>query len=202
MRALLTLLLVTSALATPVHAQWAGDRYGYGPAPKSAAAPPPPVAFGRVLDWSNKSVTPADPIVDDRQDTRYVAPDLQRPIDHPPQRMAALSPSPSMMPRPMARQSVSASSTPLAPVELAGGPPEPAQYARPEQPIRQAAATATSGQARYYSLHREYGLSPDAIPEQPTGARYVLIGPSTLNGLGRESTEEHDSTEGAGDKPF
>jgi hypothetical protein len=30
---------------------------------------------------------------------------------------------------------------------------------------------------RFYSLHREYGRVPDAIPPQAAAPRYVLIGP-------------------------
>jgi hypothetical protein len=43
---------------------------------------------------------------------------------------------------------------------LAGGPPAHA-----------------GTEARLYSLHRAYGLQPDAIPEPPAGQRYVLVGP-------------------------
>ncbi len=43
---------------------------------------------------------------------------------------------------------------------LAGGPPPHA-----------------GTEARLYSLHREYGLQPDAIPEPAAGQRYVLVGP-------------------------
>ena len=205
MRALLTFSLLTSALATPVHAQWAGDRYGFGPAPKSAAASASPVAVGRVLNWANKSVASTEPPTDDRQDPRDESRthyEPQRPNDRQPERFAALSPSPNLMPPSIARLSARSYSTPVAPLDLAGGPPEHAQYTPPEQPIRQVATAGTSGQARYYSLHREYGLAPDAIPEQPTGARYVLIGPSPSDELGRDNSEDHDSPEGASDKPF
>ena len=38
-------------------------------------------------------------------------------------------------------------------------------------------APAAGGHTRFYSVHRGYGLTPDAIPEPPAGDRYVLIGP-------------------------
>lgn len=68
--------------------------------------------------------------------------------------------------------------------ELLGGPPPKAQ-ARPQQvaaiaPVPVAAPAPTpgvGGATRYYSVHRGYGLTPDAIPEPPAGNRYVLIGP-------------------------
>ncbi len=205
MRALLTFSLLTSALATPVHAQWAGDRYGFGPAPKSAAAAAPSAMAGRVLSWSNKLATASPLAVSPSQNSSYEARAQNEPtppLDSVPQRIAALSPAPDPASRPFARQPVQRFAPAPRSVELAGGPTEPPQYARPEQPIRQVATAGTSGQARYYSLHREYGLAPDAIPEQPTGARYVLIGPSPSDELGRDNSEDHDSPEGASDKPF
>jgi len=47
--------------------------------------------------------------------------------------------------------------------------PAPAS-APPPRPI-------AGGAPRYYSLHREYGLAPDAPPPPPSTPRYVLIGP-------------------------
>ena len=205
MRAILILSLVTSALASPVHAQWAGDRYGYGPAPRSNPASALPATTGRVLNWSNKSVAVAEPAADDRGGPRYETRaqyEPQRPIDRPPERLAALSPSPNSSLPPMARQPSRSYSPPPVPLELAGGPSAQSQYTPPEPPVRQVAAAGASGQARYYSLHREYGLAPDAIPEQPTGARYVLIGPSPSDGLGRDNSGDHDAREGASDRPF
>lgn len=70
---------------------------------------------------------------------------------------------------------------------LAGGLPP---YAPPAQaaiatPARLAdvastgAARSTGEQARLYSVHRPYGLTPDVIPEPAQGQQgYVLIGPS------------------------
>jgi hypothetical protein len=75
-------------------------------------------------------------------------------------------------------------------VELAGGPPSPQRVAAP---LAQA-ATPPGGQARYYSLHREYGLAPDAIPEQQLGNNYVLIGPS--------ANRDPDASDEKAEKPF
>jgi hypothetical protein len=73
--------------------------------------------------------------------------------------------------------------------------PSPARYAPPRAALpdslyaptpatqlRQAApALSTAGgpgaPPRFYSLHREYGMTPDAIPAQPSQPRYVLVGP-------------------------
>jgi hypothetical protein len=72
---------------------------------------------------------------------------------------------------------------------LAGGPP-PAQ---PQQlaAVAPQAARTVGGAPRFYSLHRGYGLEPDAIPEPPAGNRYVLIGPPD-DGGGVESKSKSD----------
>ena len=54
---------------------------------------------------------------------------------------------------------------------LAGGPPEEQAPEAPATPPRVGATP------RFYSLHREYGRKPDAIPPQAAAPRYVLIGP-------------------------
>jgi hypothetical protein len=53
---------------------------------------------------------------------------------------------------------------------LAGGPPD-------EQAPAPAAPPRVGSAPRFYSLHREYGRTPDAIPPQASAPRYVLIGP-------------------------
>ena len=64
-------------------------------------------------------------------------------------------------------------------------PPQP-QYQRqtppPAEAPRQLAQSAPLPAARpggvqLYSLHREYGLTPDAIPAPPQGPNYILVGP-------------------------
>lgn len=83
----------------------------------------------------------------------------------PAQQQIALAPSPP--PAPRAQPARAAETGPV----LLGGPP-------PQRLAAVAAAPRTSGgQTRLYSVHRGYGLEPDAIPDQPGGDRYVLIGP-------------------------
>ncbi|WP_305284416.1 hypothetical protein [Phenylobacterium sp.] len=36
---------------------------------------------------------------------------------------------------------------------------------------------ARRGGSQLYSLHREYGMTPDAIPAPPQGQNYILVGP-------------------------
>lgn len=59
---------------------------------------------------------------------------------------------------------------PAAYAALAGGPPA-------EEAPAPAAPPRFGATPRFYSLHREYGRKPDAIPPQAAAPRYVLIGP-------------------------
>ena len=47
---------------------------------------------------------------------------------------------------------------------------------------------------RLYSLHREYGLSPDAIPAPPKGDNYVLIGPADEPKPDKDESDKDDAT--------
>ncbi|WP_304170855.1 hypothetical protein [Phenylobacterium aquaticum] len=72
---------------------------------------------------------------------------------------------------------------PASPV-LAGGlpayaPPAPAAIAPPQHLADAGGASHGGGEgARLYSVHRAYGLTPDAITAPAQGQGYVLIGPS------------------------
>lgn len=72
--------------------------------------------------------------------------------------------------------------SPVPPAPVAAAAPQMAPQPMQPAPVRMAAAPPAPrsiGEApRLYSVHRDYGLAPDAIPEPPAGAnRYVLIGP-------------------------
>jgi len=65
---------------------------------------------------------------------------------------------------------------------LLGGPPAQASiYDAPPPapaPVAVAAAPRAPGAGgQLYSLHRQYGLTPDAIPAPPSGQHYILVGP-------------------------
>ncbi len=77
------------------------------------------------------------------------------------QQTAATPPPPAAQAQPMRLAAVAPS-----PVLLGGPPPAVAPAPR-----------SAGGATRHYSVHRGYGLTPDAIPQQPGGDRYVLIGP-------------------------
>lgn len=103
---------------------------------------------------------------------------------------------------------------------LAGGlppyvPPAQAAIATPAR-LADAASTgaahSTGEQARLYSVHRPYGLTPDTIPEPAQGQQgYVLIGPSG-GGVAQAPAEDaagtvaRDDAEGDGgekrERPF
>ena len=207
MRTLLALSLTAAALASPAAAQSSMDRYGYGPAPQAAHRPAMQQPDRHFLNWANKAEASSSNDSQDQQDERvssYQAFQPQAPYRAPePQRYAALvepppraySP-PAYIAPPQVRPEPEAQLAPPR-LELAGGPPEqaPSQRVAPVRPMPQAAA-GPNGQARYYSLHREYGLTPDAIPEQQLGNNYVLIGPSA--GLGKDPETDGEKAE----KPF
>jgi hypothetical protein len=67
---------------------------------------------------------------------------------------------------------------PIAPPAQASAPPA-------------AQASAMTQGARFYSLHRDYGLTPDPDPA-PTGNPLVLVGPPTgpLGGGGAGASDE------------
>lgn len=123
--------------------------------------PPPPGERSRAAVYATgyQPFTPQEP---------YRAP--QAPSPSPPAPQAA-GPSPAPAPG--------------LPTSLYAPPPADAAIGRPQQ-IAQAAPAPTPlsappaggvGEgARLYSVHRSYGLDPDAIPA-PHGDAYVLIGP-------------------------
>jgi hypothetical protein len=67
------------------------------------------------------------------------------------------------------------------------------------------AAPYAGEQVHYYSLHRAYGLTPDAIPEQPPGQRYVLMGPPdapAAKPAERDDDDNDDAPAGKPSRPF
>ncbi|WP_332767295.1 hypothetical protein [Phenylobacterium sp.] len=76
--------------------------------------------------------------------------------------VAATAPTPEPVARP--------------PIRLAAVAPSPALLGGPPASVATTPRGA-GGATRLYSVHRGYGLTPDAIPQQPGGDRYVLIGP-------------------------
>jgi hypothetical protein len=178
MRLILAAVLAFAG-ASSASAQAVQDRYG---PPRSRTASPVVVASlapkpyeGRLLSWTGKAAAPPE----------AAAPVAEAPAFQPP------APAPQPVPRPVAM-------APTRPVFAPQSAPEPAPKAPParfERPLAAAAPIAPApimpaqaapapatppragGTPRYYSLHREYGRAPDAIPAQGSQPHYVLIGP-------------------------
>ena len=76
----------------------------------------------------------------------------------------------------------------------------PALNNNPVFPIHEQIEPHAGTEARLYSLHREYGLQPDTIPEPPAGPRYVLMGPPDHATAPQDDAKP--SAGGVADAPF
>jgi hypothetical protein len=155
---------------------------------QDGAAPSRGAYQGPMLSWAGKTpqrvdqpVAPQPPVISDAPPPRYVAP--SPPRSPPPRYIApppaapenASEPEPESAPPPAPRIArVDPGPAPRAPVAEAAAPPTPAAAT----PAPAAAATPDPGHTgpRFYSLHREYGLTPDPIPV-PAQRSTVLVGP-------------------------
>lgn len=210
MRALsLACLLLT--LAAPAVAQ---DRYGPQSAARAAAITYAPVAH---LNWPGK-VQPAAPQVAAQEAVRPLTDGVLR---HTSAYGGAISAKPAAVTPPTPtvvanagppaaenapwRRLTGASSAPrptAAPAAMEDAAPQAqpttpvaTSVAAPAAPRPNDAATAAGEQARYYSLHREYGETPDAIPA-PDKNQVFLAGGPLNSGVG-EGDDALD-TEGTG----
>lgn len=115
---------------------------------------------------------------------------------HAPQLAQAALPTSLYSPPPALRGPVRAGGPQSAPHRAVTRPvvaadPAPAPVASPPQQLAQAAPHAGEP-TRLYSLHRAYGMTPDAIPEPPKGDRYVFIGPPDGAPQTRDRTDGDD----------
>jgi len=216
MRLALILTLTATAMAGAAAAS-PEDRYGppaesaHARAPgavESTRAPAAPYS-GPFLRWSGKaavqplSVSPASPTP--APPAAYERP--MRVASLPERREAPMASAYAPAPTPyqmIRRQPVAASPRPAPtayPIPRTSPPsPAPQPLAKAPQPAAPAAvasaAPARAGadapsRARYYSLHREYGDTPDHI-DLPAARPPVLIGPS--DGAGASSADEQSAT--------
>jgi len=200
------LLILAVLLASPAAAQTAGEggRYSDAPAagrPIVSAAPQP--YSGRLLTWAGKTSTHAPSLrpatsppgfadatphlrdLSPRPSAAFQpqapAPVRQAPVQQTPvQQAQAVTAAPSPPSAPAAPAARAAPNPPSPPPAPRAPLPTSLYSAAPAHgPVLAGGPPAHSGtEARLYSLHREYGLQPDAIPEAPAGPqRYVLIGP-------------------------
>lgn len=151
-------------------------------APMVYAQPEPMALAGQFLRGRGPAQAGAlRPSPSDRSQVAY-APIYPPFVPQEPYRAAAVRAAPAPPPAPP--EDAPPPEDPTASPPLAGGlpaykPPAPARIAAPQHLAEVAtAAHGTGEQARLYSVHRPYGLTPDAIPEPAQGQGYVLIGQS------------------------
>ncbi len=91
------------------------------------------------------------------------------------------------------------------PSNLYGGPPplpEQAAVAASQKVADASAVTRRTGEgSKLYSMHRAYGLEPDAIPQVEGGDRYVFIGPPDPPVKKTDDNDDDDSKADDG-RPF
>lgn len=208
-------IAVVFACPLAAAAQSAGDRYGpwSNARVESAATAAAGAAYqGRTLGWANKQVLAPDP---QQAESRpqpvalnslpaapsiYRAPPASTYVPFQPQVPLSMQQAAPVAPvappvRPATAQprkalptSIYGATTPqIAPAPTAA-PQKLAALAPTPTPAR-----TVGGATRLYSVHRGYGLTPDAIPEPPAGNRYVLIGPPDGGGVEAKSNIEDDA---------
>lgn len=157
----LALALVALACAGSAAAEPVQDRYG---PPRKAAVSQARPYDGRMLGWAGKAAAMAPQAA---APPRVSA--AQPPALPPAPRLAALAPAPAPQ---------APAAAPL-PQNLYDAPPPPAPPPRLAQAeIAPPPAQRGAAPSRLYSLHREYGMTPDVAPAAPSRTHYVLIGPS------------------------
>lgn len=124
------------------------------------------------------------------------APALFPPPPAPTAAEAAAAPT---TPTPIFRHSpqgqAAAPASAVAPIQPAPSPPPSAASYAPPPSAAPAPERADGGSSvRFYSLHREYGMTPDPIPE-PTEGHTVLIGPPD-QGAGAQKPDQADQDQG------
>lgn len=188
---LATGLLLASAAAASAQTM-VQDRYGPPPAAATYQVQQGVSAYGgQMLGWAGKRSSAPD-------QAAIAAPARPEPMalarQFAPQAIAAPAPGPrpasSVQPgyEPVLRAPLPPTADPAP--DLLGGPPSgplptsiygqaataPQAPAAPRT-YAQAPATPRAGGSQLYSLHREYGMTPDAIPAPPAGDNFILVGP-------------------------
>ena len=168
----------------PTVAAYAGLT-GYGG--NRAALPPAPSA----PRWRPNAYQPFTP-----QAPYQAAPLQVAALTTPP--LQILTPAraapPAPVPAPPARAAA-------APMPSLAGPPPPSPAALAPQQVAQ--AEPRSGEpVHFYSVHRGYSLTPDAIPEPSRDRGYVLIGPSASAPKDRTTDRDDDDDTDKSDRPF
>ncbi|KRB48953.1 hypothetical protein [Phenylobacterium sp. Root700] len=208
-------IAVVFACPLAAAAQSAGDRYGpwSNARVESAATAAAGAAYqGRTLGWANKQIAgpkpqqaeirpqptaasnlPAAPGI-------YRAPPASTYVPFQPQVPLSMQQAALVAPVAPPVQPAAAQPRKALPTSIYGeaAPQAAPAPAAPPQKLAALAPTPTpartvGGATRLYSVHRGYGLTPDAIPEPPAGNRYVLIGPPDGGGVEAKSNIEDDA---------
>lgn len=168
---------------------------------------------GTMLGWANKrsprAETATAAAAPQRPQALALAHQFARPASPPttpPAAQPLTSQAPSQPPRGAAAPAVQPGYEPVGRAEIApatpallGGPPAaplpqslygPAQAAAPPAQQMAQAAPAGGGRTHLYSVHRPYGLTPDAIPAPPAGDRYILVGPPDAPAPSEEAADD------------
>lgn len=195
---------------------WSAKREFAATAPEPAAEPRRPEAMALSGQYLRGRIEAPEPAPPPSIPGRYRAaapppyqvftPQVPLPMQQQAMRTASLPATlysaPATQPAPQSAQPARAlrpAASPLPPAPVAAMAPQPAREVAPE-PVRMAVAPPPPAQPRtmgepprLYSVHRDYGLAPDAIPEPPSGQnRYVLIGPPDGAPATAPQDDEHD----------
>jgi hypothetical protein len=158
-------LAILAAAASPAAAQVVQDRYGPPSAYRTASLKE--TYRGPVLNWASKRAP-------QQAAAPEPAPSPAAPRPAPPP--ARYIPPRAALPESLYAPALGPQAAPLRPTPApAAQPQQTAQAAQAAQALPAAGRPGTP--PRFYSLHREYGMTPDAIPAQPSQPRYVLVGP-------------------------
>ncbi|HZK99096.1 MAG TPA: hypothetical protein VFC47_04275 [Caulobacteraceae bacterium] len=158
--------------------------------PPPYARPVAPVAYAPpAAEMASRYERPEAPAADAYVPIARAYPSPQAPASPPARRSRPSPPPEPASPPPPPERSETARAAPSSPMVVATGP----AAGGPAAPVR----------ARYYSLHREYGDTPDRI-SMPQSRPPVLIGPgegSGSNSIGDDASPSKAPKHSADDSP-
>lgn len=181
-------------MAPPAQPYFGRQIAGAGQQPAQRAAPQPPVQASYPSPYQEQPYfAPAPMAVAPPQGSTATAPTGVYPTNTVPPQLAG----PNVIPPQMAQPMVGAPQAPMPapPTSIYAPPPQAmADPTDPRQNQRVAMNTAQpAASARYYSLHRQFGLQPDPTPPLPVdnAADAVQLVSSIDSGVGVEPAPEN-----------
>ena len=180
---LVVLLPVLISVAVPAYADGVRENR-YGPvSPRQADVRAAAAYDGPTLGWAGKRAATAN--------ATPVQSSLGRPVPTPVAAWAGYQPT-QAVPTPPPFKQVSTSAAPLPTSLYAAPTPPPALPSATPPAARVAALSNGAPGARFYSVDRAYGLTPDAIPPVAPDNR-VLISASDPSPEAKSDTPAHGS---------